>query len=388
MNYLSQFFNNKLTIKLWISAYVVFCIVVVFSTLYVIIVSKWYGPFRDMWELVGFLQISINSGLHLEQLLEPYAYSHRLLIPKLLFYSDYLLFKGTNTSVLFVSIACQFIMLAVFIKSLSVEKLDTSLRVVTIATLWAMIFFGSLYYNYLYTFDVQWFVVTASVVSCFFTITYFKGSFQGLLLSVLFLLPGMLSNFSALLAIPALMLFIVASDKTAKVKIIQCALCVFILSIYFIDFHNQQAGFFIKLGPNSIVDTYFSSGIYQGLLIVLYWMTLFPIAFLSNPLSQSFIGLWLACFIIFILLIYFAALWIRVIFKRYKPSSYLEWIALLLIVYGYGVGFSVAIGRGWVFDTVYADRFQNIVLLFWMGVLLFYVSRLTYQSEKNKKTNS
>lgn len=56
------------------------------------------------------------------------------------------------------------------------------------------------------------------------------------------------------------------------------------------------------------------------------------------------------------------------------------WLGLALILFGYGVGVATAIGRIVFWDNVYALRYQNIVLLFWIGVVLWLAGSVRWRN--------
>jgi hypothetical protein len=353
------------------SAMLVLCAFVVFSTLYTLGIAHWHGPFRDMWEIYPFLEKIITGTWTLRDLLESYGYSHRLFIPKLLFVADHQLFNATNHLLIIVSIICQ-ILICILVSLLLWRDSSISLleKYVLTSILICLQFSGTLLFNFMHTFDVQWFLCCFLVVAAFYQLSYLSSDAQMmtdtlgtwyLLTSGLLIAAACLSNFSGMAAWPIWLLLVFSRPKNLKLKI-----SLAIMSILFIGFYASgiRSG---NIPHDNIV------GLLESFA---YFFVTFPLLYLSNPLSDTDLfpfGYFSALLVIPALYI-LVKFWINFLINRsVQAKNRFAFLLACIALFGYGVAVITAIGRGYDPGHVHAMRYQNIVMLFWSAAILLAV---------------
>ena len=350
------------------TAMLLFAALVISSlTLYVIVSSHWHGPFRDMWEIYPFLKKIITDSWSLADLWESYGYSHRLFLPKLLFITDHEWFAATNHLLISVSIICQVLICALFAFLLWHESsVSSAEKYALIAIVVCLQFSGTLLFNFMHTFDVQWFLCCCFIVAAFYhvsNISYVslavdRSTGHHLLLSGLLIIAACLCSFSAMAAWPIWLLLVCVGLKNLKLKVI------FITTVVlFIVFYGLGArGTPVDVG--SALDLF---------RLFYYWFVAFPFSYLSNPLIDTdFLpfGDWATVLVIpavFVLIkFWWNLLWPGHPIVKNRLAFFLAAIA----TFAFGVAIITAIGRGYDPSHVRAMRYQNIVMLFWSAVIL------------------
>lgn len=350
--------------------------VITFLTLYTLAVAHWHGPFRDMWEIYPFLIKIIDETWSLKDLWESYGYSHRLFFPKLLFIADHQFFDATNHLLIAVSIVCQILICGLFsILLWRDNSISAPEKYALISILVCLQFSATLLFNFMHTFDVQWFLCCFFVVAAHYQMCHLssnslemtdKSRSQHLALSGLLIAVACLNNFSGMAAWPIWLLLVFARLQHLKLKILFAILSVLFIALYAFGIRGTH------------MDLESISELFKFLA---YVFVTFPLAYLANPLSDTdFTPVrYLALLVVIPALYILAKFWTEFLLgksdRKQKPLAFfLAGIGL----FGYGVAVITAIGRGYDPSHVHAMRYQNIVMLFWSAVILFAILESRY----------
>ncbi len=363
--------NNRLQqyIPTVISALLCVCALgITVLTLYVLVISHWHGPFRDMWEIYPFLQKIIAGTWTLNDLWESYGYAHRLFLPRLLFIADHQYFDANNHLLIAVSVTCQLLICGLFALLLWREdSISLAMKYGLIAIVVCLQFSATLLFNFMHTFDVQWFLCCFFIVFSFYILSRFssdsyvpyeKSTAACLIVSGFLIAAACLNNFSAMAAWPIWFLFAFEKLKNLKFKIIVLSPILLFIAFYVYGIRSDAAnhGIFIN-----------------GFMLLPYILVIFPFVYLSNPLSDGdFISLGYGSAIVVIPAMFMLARfwWNYLLNRDANNRSQLHLFLACIGLFGYGVALITAMGRGYDFSHVHAMRYQNIVLLFWSAIIL------------------
>lgn len=358
----------------WCSLFACIVIIQVVAALYTLSVSVWWGPWRDMWEALPFMESALAGQATWFDYWDQYGYSHRPLISRWLWVADLRWFAGSNHLLLAVSFLMQGV---IFLSVLAVLRRDEQRTPVESCWLLAGVLFCLLniaqVFNFLHTFDVQWFLTAGFVVWAFERLLAGAPQQRGgcVLAAWVLILLASLNNFSALVAWPVagLLLYLLQYSRQQLLGFGIAAIAY--LALYF---HGLPTGSHALMQDVLQQDAFAVAKAVAGILVV------FPLWYLSNPLSFQLAGdgplqmpwpvTWLAPGIVGVLLCMAAWHGVQLACHR-RTVRPLALLGLALMAYGYGVGIVTALGRGMFWDNVYALRYQNIVLLFWVGVMLW-----------------
>src|SRR5690606_24680754 len=252
-------------------------------TLYVLCVSHWHGPFRDMWEIYPFLEKIIQHSWGWRDLWESYGYAHRLFIPRLLFIADYQFANATNHFLIAISLLCQLGIVTLFAKRLFAKYLLSFWQAGCLFFLVIIFqFSGTLLFNFLHTFDVQWFLCCFFVSAAFYMLTADHSIRHEYLLAIsgILIVLACLNNVSAMAAWPVWGIFLYARiSSMASRWILLLSAGVFIIA-YGADVKASATSFFFT---ENIIS------------VIVYFLLKFPLLYLANPVSNPdylSLGMW------------------------------------------------------------------------------------------------
>lgn len=368
--------------RLWSGLYLLLVSSLVMAALYTLSVSFWRGPWRDMWEALPFVEKAMTGQANLADYWEQYGYSHRPLLSRLCWVADFRWFAGSNHLLLAVSIIMQCLSFACVRAVLWRDPSFTAgqRRILLAGVLFCLLNITQVF-NFLHTFDVQWFLVTGFVMLSLERLLAGAAQQRTSLLVVAWccVLVASLNNFSALVIWPVeLLLLLALRYRWPQVAGFSVATVLYLM-LYFHELPtggDSLAGEIARQAPAQLLQSLFA------LFVV------FPLWYLSNPLSFQLGGdgplqlpaafHWLAPSLMALLLLGAGVCWLQGLSGRRRFTP-LAWLGLSLVLYGLGVGMVTAIGRALFWENVYALRYQNIVLLFWIGIVLWLAAGLRYR---------
>ncbi len=349
---------NGLKQKLLLPVVLLVALLTVFCTMTVLIKAHWYGPFRDMWEIYPFLVRIVDGTWTWSELWQLYGGSHRLFIPKLLFIADYYFVDANNHLLITVSVLCQVIICFLFARLIfASDGLQRTTQWILLLCVVSLQFSATLLFNFMHTFDVQWFTCCVSVALAFYLLAINeKPGPEHFFISGLCIVVASLSNFSGVVAwaIWAVLLWFALPDIKQRIGLS-------VLALIFLAAYAEG-----MMSAGMAVE-----GVGQWLRYLFYLVVYFPGYYLSNPLSspdfygQGVIG----CLMVGLVLLLLIHFWWQHLLQK-NPASGLLKFAAMLVLFAYGVAFATGLGRGYDPSHVHAMRYQNIVVLFWSGALM------------------
>lgn len=360
--------------RLWATAYLAVVALLGLLAAYTLAVSFWRGPWRDMWEALPFIEKALAGQATLADYWEQYGFSHRPLLSRWFWVADMRWAAGSNLLLLAVSLAMQVV---IFLTVRAVLLRDGQFTAQQRLVIYAGVLFclGNItqVFNFLHTFDVQWFLVTGFVLLALERLLAAREHFSPWQLSVAWLcvLVASLNNFSALVIWPVSILLLCALRFPRWQLALYSLLTAAYLWLYFHD---------LPTGGDSLTVGLAALPWQQQLQALWAVLVVFPLWYLSNPLSFQLATegplqlpwpvSWLAPLLAAVLLLFAARHWLLGLLQRQSFTA-VAWLGLALVLYGYGVAVVTALGRALFWDNVYALRYQNIVLLFWIGIVLW-----------------
>ncbi len=369
-------------LRVWGGIYLLLVLLLTLAAMYTLAVSVWRGPWRDMWEAMPFIEEAVEGRASWLDYWEQYGFSHRPLISRWLWVADVRWFSASNALLLTVSFLMQ---LMIWFCVRAVLQRDNTFTPYQRGIVLTGVFFCLLnitqVFNFLHTFDVQWFLVAGFVVLSLERILANEEKNPGwLVVSWCCVLIASLNNFSALVMWPVEILLLVALRFPVKQTVIFSGVTVLYFFLYFYQ---------LAPGGNSLLAEIMQLSGWQWVQAAISLLVVFPLWYLSNPLSFQLATegplsapwpvSWMAPLLATVLLMPVLWCWLQGVLQRKKYSA-LAWLGLSLMLYGYGVGVVTAMGRALFWENVYALRYQNIVLLFWTGVVLWLAASVRWRS--------
>lgn len=130
------------------------CLYFLVTFLFYTLTSYWPGPFHDYWYEIPRIQDFFDKHLSWHELVTAHANAHRLVIPRLVFIGDYVLFNGGNQLIVIVSVLCKVSMLILLNVVIKNENVKT--KVLLNALIFATVFNAINITNILNSSNVQW----------------------------------------------------------------------------------------------------------------------------------------------------------------------------------------------------------------------------------------
>jgi hypothetical protein len=266
-------------LRVWGGIYLLLVLLLTLAAMYTLAVSVWRGPWRDMWEAMPFIEEAVEGRASWLDYWEQYGFSHRPLISRWLWVADVRWFSASNALLLAVSFLMQ---LMIWFCVRAVLQRDNTFTPYQRGIVLTGVFFCLLnitqVFNFLHTFDVQWFLVAGFVVLSLERILANEEKNPGwLVVSWCCVMIASLNNFSALVMWPVEILLLVALRFPVKHTVIFSGVNPV---VFFPVFLSAGTWWQLVIGGNhAIVRVAMGPGFAIGLLVV------FPLWYLSNPLS-------------------------------------------------------------------------------------------------------
>ncbi len=324
-------------------------IITLFS-LYLVGLLRWQGPFKDLWEFIPAIEQQFNGHWSMAYLLEAYGGAHRIFFPKLLFFIDWFLLGGQNNLTIVVAISCQWLYLALLIRTASTDTaLSQQDRLLIFAAFMLSLFSTTQVNNFLYAMDVQWFMSNVLSLAAF---TVLIKQPQKTACFLILGISAALCNFTGLMSLVAGTCWLCIQKPFKKQSI---ALILFTLGFSFFYIHNPKTSEHIVLTTLQHSESFFAA--ITTIAVTLFTMTVYLLRYLASPLSRDWpwVGAILSTSMIMTIFIYW---------RRSYSQSLSQWQNLCLLVASYIVlsGLATAFGRTIYPNSAIAERYQTLVL--------------------------
>jgi hypothetical protein len=360
--------------KLLLIPYGIFSCLVAITTLCFVCEACHVGPFRDMWIAMEFIR-SFFEGGHFTDLFSLHGGSHRLAVPRLLFLAEYGIFSGSNVFLMMVGFLVQLSVIVLIKREVAHEMhLQKSDQWFIIAVSVVLMLNATQLENFLYTFDVQWFITSAAA---FWALACWKNVFKDahdqnpvslltLFAACLLTAVSLFSSFSGL-CVCLVLPFMALSYRVPLQHIAILLLIVVVVIALYLQGPFAEGGNWKAPDQVTPIDVLRLLGHLVQLLLL--WIALY----FGSPLSR-----WntLAGGIVsYASLLFLGWQWWRLLRNDMKDATGFQRLMLSLALWGMIVGIATGIGRMYFVHTAPEDRYQSIVLMYWLGIFGFMVSR-------------
>lgn len=346
--------------------------------LYCVVISWHAGPFRDLWVDFDVLRPLLEGEGHFRDLFALHGGAHRLAVPRLFFLAEYRFFAGTNIFLMSVSALAQASVVLLVWKLLREEQhLAYEQRLFLLAMTVLLLFNATQLENFLYTFDMQWFLTAAAAawaLAGWVALTQDAAEAKPILKERWLFCIGMtaisaFSSFSGVcvLLILPLIVFLLRAPLRISMAIMLCAVTSIALYTQGIFGGGATAWIGIKEAAPSLwnyLEFYYWIFVLLGKWIILY---------LGSPLSRYSVlaaGVMVTASILLVV-------WYSLKVLRHGKGSLTQFQLTCLAWCGFA--FAVAAVTGWgrmyFINTANEDRYQTIAALYWLGFFGFAVSR-------------
>ena len=286
--------------------------------------------------------------------------AHRILIPRLFFITEYEWFQGQNHFLIISSyITVVFTCLLFCIIFLKNNTLTTKEKLFLSAFSITAIFSSTQLENFLYTFDIQWFLTASgALLACYYFSAFLNNPSKTLF--ILFVTAALFSSYSSFSGFILWICFplVALLNRQYKISLLLFSVLVLMGFIYLPGIGGAGPDFSkldIEIPPWYILlaGFFYSTLRYLG-------------GFLGAPLSKSHLIIagsiaWLAIF-------YFLALCFFY-WKKSQPNKHIIF-SITTTLFALGVASSTAVGRSFTPNSFAGDRYQTIVIIFWLGLFL------------------
>lgn len=359
------FFINKVLIH----SFFVLALSLALATVYGVCLGYHSGPFRDMWIAMDFIRGWFSGEASWIDLFSLHGGAHRLAVPKLLFLFDYGIFSGSNLFLILIAFLTQLSM--VYLMWLWVRDdpaLTSGSRGLLIALTLLLMFNATQLENFLYTFDMQWFITVAAAawaLRCwvrFFSPEVSSAS-SGIRVALAGGACGLISLFSSF-----------------------SGACLWLLlPLLLITFRSRGRHIGWVLGFVVLILVSYTRGPFGGttewigisgevtlaklvhFVIAISWLWMkWIFLYLGSPLGREYFSL--AAIFVGGSLIFLGFQSVRLLRSGSAGFSSFQIWCLFIALFAVAVGLVTGWGRMHMVNTADEDRYQSVVALYWLGV--------------------
>jgi hypothetical protein len=337
-------------------------------TVYLCYALEWRGPMRDLWEFVEIIESLFQGNWDWQALLQPYGGIHRIFLPKLMFYLDYRFFHGSNlfslTLTLLLHIGSAALVISTIFKNHTLKN-----RELILLTAISLLFFFSTtqIYNLIYNSDNQ--VVISHAIAILATWCFYKNK---LISAHILVMLACLSHSSSLMLLPAMSLVLFCQGAPRRILIWQIIFSITLLLVYVSGQDPLNASqITLPLWKRILSALYAFAVQLEGILryIGLY---------LSSPTSRM---LPIPGILISYLSIVYLAFKLFNLYRQKSLSEPSDIFWLTLACYIFFVALVTAYGRQFYPNSALTDRYQTLVMTYWLAILILLYLDLKQKQE-------
>jgi len=349
--------------------FAVWALLLAFFTAYAIFLAYHTGPYRDMWIAMDFIRGWFSGDASLLDSFLLHGGAHRLAVPKLLFLAEYGIFHGSNLFLLSVAFLIQSSLVYLVWQWVRDEtSLTSESRCLLVALSLVLMFNATQLENFLYTFDVQWFITVAAaawalrcwILSCVMDASQHTWRMVFAVAGCVWALVSLFSSFSGVcvwLLLPVLM----GVYQRRWLSFVLAASLVVVILVSYTRGPFGGTTEWIGIQGEVTVDSVVHFVI--ALAVLLFkWIALY----LGSPLGREYPALAAAFVLSSFIFLGFQS--IRLL--RLGPagfSSFQIW-CLFIALFAAAVGFVTGWGRMHFVNTADEDRYQSVAALYWLGI--------------------
>lgn len=355
--------------------------------IYCVVISWYAGPFRDLWVDFDVLRPLLDGQGDISSLFALHGGAHRLAVPRLFFLAEYQLFSGTNIFLISVSVLAQLSVVILIWRLLRNEHhLSSSQRWLIVAMTVLLMFNGTQLENFLYTFDMQWFLTAAAAIwalaawikllsdlSAGKAIAWFQWGWCGALTAISFF--SSFSGVCILLVLPVMIVILRLRMALAAALLLACVL---VVGLYTQGMFGSAIAWIGVKEENPSVWNYLE--FYYWIFVLLgKWVVLY----LGSPLSRySWMAAVFVVSVSVLVIIWYGAKLLR---KGRGSLTEFQLICLAWCLFAIAVAAVTGWGRMYFINTANEDRYQTIAALYWLGFFGFACSRTAMFPEPRRQ---
>ena len=315
--------------------------------------SQILGPIKDFWQFMPLLQAFDRGESLMPLLLSPHGGAHRIVVPRLFFLAEYSFFQGTNLFLMSVGVIAHLILVAVLLRAVQNKRnrLTRTELVFSVGLILALNLSATQFPNFVRPWNVAWYLCATGMIAAFACLIRANASNQqGLPVrawgwwvgTVVMTWIASYSMANGLLIWPSLLLIGFVMRLPGRFQ--AGSAIAGVISIQLFDLPPGQHTKLIERADE-----------------IISWM----LKCLGSPLTWNHetAGLLLAA----LGTLAAGVLVLRLLMRR-TPALPGECLLLGLMVFSWGSVAMIAVGRVQrVWDS---PRYQTVVLLFWLSVVL------------------
>jgi len=353
-------------------------------TLYCVCLGYYRGPFRDMWIAMDFIRPFFSGGVSFADFFALHGGAHRLAVPRAFFLVEYGVFSGSNSFLIASAVLIQLSVVALVWKLVREEtSFDRNDRIFLVALALALMINTAQLENFLYTFDMQWFATSAAAIwalaqwnRVFAAIaqqhiavaqrqTIATTALAGALIATF---VSMFSSFSGLcvwLVLPVLAI----SYRLGATQIAGMVVVMLVIVSMYMSGPFAQGGDWTSPDMSGLTSGMLARVLFSTALRWLQWTGLY----LGSPVSRwnAVAGFAVA----YSSLLFLLWQWWTLLQQGTNRSTAFERVMLSIALWAAIVGIATGLGRMYFVHTAPEDRYQSIVLVYWLGLSGYLYSR-------------
>lgn len=349
--------------------FAVWALLLALFTGYAIWLAFHVGPYRDMWIVMDFIRGWFSGEATVQDIFSLHGGAHRLAIPKLLFLLEYGAFAGTNLFLLLMAFMVQSsVVYLVWCWVRDEPLLDGEARLLLVALSLLLMFNATQLENFLYTFDVQWFITTAAAawaLRCWILACTMRSAFDiqkkvYAAAGCIWALVSLFSSFSGICVWLLLPLIVWHYQRRLAIMAGVTSLVVAVLLCYTrgpFGGTTEWIGIQGEVTPLNLL--YFVTAL---AMLWLKWIFLY----LGSPLGREYPNLAAVCVLTSFIFLG-SQVW-RLLRSGPAGFSPFQVWCLAIALFAVAVGLVTGWGRMHFVNTADEDRYQSVVAFYWLGV--------------------
>jgi len=349
--------------------FAIWALLLALFTGYAILLAYHAGPYRDMWIAMDFIHSWFTGEASWLEIFSLHGGAHRLAVPNLLFLAEYGIFEGSNLFLMGVGFFTQLSVVYLVWQWVRNEvSLVMESRLLLVALCFLLMFNATQLENFIYTFDVQWFLTTAAAawaLRCWILSFAMDASQHArrILVAVTGCVWGFVSLFSSFSGICVWLLLPVLMAVYQR-RWLSFALAAFLVAVILLSYTRGPFGGTTgwigiqgEVTPASLVHF-----VVALTALIFKWIFLY----LGSPLGREYPVL--AAVFVGSSFVFLGFQSLRLWRSGSAAFSSFQIWCLFIALFAAAVGLVTGWGRMHFVNTANEDRYQSVTALYWLGV--------------------
>lgn len=329
------------------------------STLWYWYLLHWYGPYKDLW----LFNWAIGSDRPLADWLKPFNGAHRVLLTEILYRLDYRFDAGRNRVFFAVALACQAGMAALFLAAARRLQCTRRERWVVAAVCVLFLFGAGQLFNFLYSFDVQWHLAAFFAMAMLYGLVACERlSWRAGAMALLLYGLASFSNAAGQVVVLLVPVLLWLRGLRGWQAVLLLAALAWGLDATVDHSSSAEQDEAIRQALSRMDAAHFLLALLLGLVGQVHWVFNFlaaPLSIDHSPWAQGLMAL---------VMVWMVYGWRHA--ARVWPQQGMFAFVHAVASWGLLVAMAACRSRGFFADVAFDERYQTVVLLFWLAVLL------------------